>query len=65
MLIAGENRTLEKCAGSKDWAILKLLDFEFTSRDTPHHNSLAKLAFPYLAGKVPAMMGHTLVPDDV
>ena len=43
--------------------MLQPLDFEFTSHDTPQHNSLAELAFPYLAGKVHAMMGGTLVPD--
>ena len=41
------------------------IDFEFTSRDTPQHNSLAELAFPYLAGKARAMMGAARVPEDV
>ena len=48
---AGENQKLAKHAGSSDWAILQPIDFEFTSRDTPQHNSLAEIAFPYLAGK--------------
>jgi hypothetical protein len=41
------------------------IDFEFTSRDTPQHNSLAELAFPCLAGKARAMMGGTMVPEDL
>ena len=48
---AGKNQKLAKRAGSSDWAILQPIDFEFTSRDTPQHNSLAELAFPYLARK--------------
>ncbi len=48
---------------SSDWGILQSLDFEFTSCDTPQHNSLAELAFPYLAGKAHVMMGGALVPD--
>jgi hypothetical protein len=34
------------------------------SRETPQHNSLAELAFPYLAGKARAMMGAARVPED-
>jgi hypothetical protein len=45
--------------------MLQPLDFEFTSRDTPQHNSLAELAFPYLAGKARAMMGGAMVPEDI
>ena len=41
------------------------LGFEFTSQDTPQHNSLAELAFPYLAGKAQAMMGAARVPEDI
>ena len=37
---AGENVKLEKRAGSADWQSLQPLDFEFTSRKTPQHNSL-------------------------
>ncbi len=40
------------------------MEFEFTSRDTPQHNNLAELAFPYLADKSRAMMGAAHVPDD-
>ena len=62
---AVENRKLAKCAGSSDWAILQPIDFEVTSRNTPQHNSLAELTFPYLAGKAHAMMGEAMVPDDL
>jgi len=47
------------------YAPLQPVNFEFTSRDTPQHNNLAELAFPYLAGKARAMMGAAHVPDDV
>ena len=59
---AGENMKLAKRASSSDWAALQPIDFEFTSRDTPQHNNLAELAFPYLAGKARAMMGGAQVP---
>jgi hypothetical protein len=45
---AGENKKLAKCTGSSDWAVLEPLYVEFTSQDTPQHNSLSKLACPYL-----------------
>ena len=53
---------LAKRTGSSDWAMLQPIDFEFTSQDTPQHNSLAELAFPYLARKARAMMGGAMVP---
>jgi hypothetical protein len=62
---AGKNQKLAKCAGSSDWAIRQQIDFEFTSRDTPQHNSLAESAFPYLARKAQAMMGRAMVPEDI
>ena len=62
---AGENLKLLKQAGSSDWAILQPIDFEFTSRETPQHNSLAELVFLYLARKARAMMGGTMVPDNL
>ena len=62
---AGENQKLAKCAGSNDWAMLQPIDFEFMPCDIPQHNSLAELAFPYLAGKAYAMMGEAMVPDDL
>ncbi len=47
---AGENHKLEKRAESVDWKPIQLVEFEFTSRDTPQHNNLAELTFPYLPG---------------
>ena len=35
------------------------------SCDTPQHNSLADLAFLYLARKACAMMGGSMVPNDL
>jgi hypothetical protein len=62
---SGENQKLAKHAGSSDWARLQPIDFEFTSQDTPPHNSLVELGFPYRAGKAHAMMGGAMVPDDL
>ncbi len=62
---SGEIQKLGKHATSSDWVILQSLDFEFTSHDTPQHNSLAELAFLLIAGKARAMMGGTLRPDDL
>ena len=62
---AGENKELENRVGSVEWKPLQPVDFEFTSRDTPQHNNLAELSFPYIAGKARAMMGAAHVPDDV
>ena len=62
---AGENKELENRVGSVAWKPLQPVDFEFTSRDTPQHNNLAELSFPYIAGKARAMMGAAHVPDDV
>jgi hypothetical protein len=62
---AGKNQKLAKHAGSSDWAILQPIDFEFTSQDTPQHNSLAELVFPYLVGKARAMMGGAMVPENM
>ena len=62
---AGENLKLEKRASSVDWTPLQPLEFEFTSRDTPQHNNLAELAFPYLAGRARAMIGAANIPNDI
>ena len=62
---AGENLKLEKRAQSAAWQSLQPVSFEFTSRDTPQHNSLAEVSFPYLAGKARAMMSAAHVPDTV
>ena len=60
-----KHQKLAKHVASSDWAILQPLGFEFTSCDTPQHNSLAELAFLYLARKARVMMGGTLIPDDL
>ena len=62
---SGENHKLAKRAQSVDWKELQPIDFEFTSRDTPQHNNLAELSFPYIAGKSRAMMGAAHVPAKV
>ena len=54
---AGKNKKLENQVGCVAWAPSQHVNFEFTSRDTPQHNKLAELAFPYLTGKARAMMG--------
>jgi len=35
------------------------------TQNIPQHNSLDKLAFPFLAGMARVMMGGAMVPDDV
>ena len=62
---AGKNKKLEERAESVDWKPIQPVDFEFTSRDTPQHNNLAELSFPYIAGKARAMMGAAHIPNDV
>ena len=62
---AGENEALEKRIRNVDWASLQPCDCEFTSRDTPQHNNLAELCFPFIAGKARAMMGAVHIPDDI
>ena len=39
------------------------VDFEYTSRETPQHNHLAEVAFPYLAGLGRAMLDTANVPE--
>ena len=51
-----ENYKLEKRYATADWKKLQPIEFEFTSHNTPHHNNLAELAFPYMRGKACAMM---------
>ena len=62
---ARENLKLSKCAESSEWAMLQPIDFEIMSQNTPQHNSLTELAFPYLAGKAHAMMRGAMMPDDL
>ena len=54
---AGENKELENHTGCVPWATLQSVDFEFTSFETPQHNNLAELSFPYTAGKARAIWG--------
>jgi hypothetical protein len=61
---AGKNIELENRVDSVVWKPLQPVDFDFTSCDTPQHNNLAELSFPYTAGKARAMMGAAHVPDD-
>ena len=62
---AGEKKEWENQVGCVAWAPLQPVNFEFTSWDTPQHNNLAELAFPYLAGKAKVMMGAAHISDDV
>ena len=48
---AGDNHKLEKRRATVDWKELQPIEFEFTSQDTPQHNNLAELVYPYLGGK--------------
>ena len=60
----GENVKLKSRAESVDWHPLQPLEFELTSRNTPQHNHLAEVAFPYLSGKAKAMMGSAHIPNN-
>ena len=51
----GENVALEKRVETVEWKDLQPIDFEFTC-DTPQHNNLAELSFPYIAGIAKAMV---------
>ena len=61
----GENVKLEKRLQTADWQGLQPIDCEFTSRNTPQHNSRAEVAFPYIANLTKAMMGAANVPEDI
>ena len=39
-----------------EWKYLQQIDFEFTSKDTPQHNNLEELLFPYIPGIARAML---------
>ena len=60
----GENVKLEKHCSTQEWQNIQPIEFEFTSQDTPQHNSLAEVAFPYLAGKSRAMIGAANMPPE-
>ena len=62
---AGENVKLKKRCETADWQAVQPLDFELTSRDTPQHNNIAELSFPYIAGRARAMMGGAWIPEGV
>lgn len=62
---AGENLRLEKRAQSVDWQNLQPVTFEITSRETPQHNSLVEVGFPYLSGLARAVMSAANIPPDV
>ena len=62
---AGENVALEKRCESVDWAHLQPMTFEFTSRDTPQHNSPAEEGPTYICNKARAMMGADYISSEV
>ena len=57
---AGENRALEARLRSSDWKIY--LKFEYTGRDTPQRNHLAKIAFHTIANRGRAILNSAHVP---
>lgn len=59
---AGENFALKKECESAKWHHIQPLKFEITSRDTPQHNNLAELAFPYLINRSKAQMSACFTP---
>ena len=60
----GENIKLEKRMKSAAWGPkLMPINFEFTSTDTPQHNSKAETSFPTIAGRSRAMINAARVPD--
>ena len=60
--LAGENAALEKHVETTECKDLEPIDFEFTSLNTPQHNNLAELFFPYIAGIARAMMSTANIP---
>ena len=59
---AGKNVALEKQVETVEWKDLQPIGFEFTSRDTPQHNNLAELSFPYIAGIARSIMSTANIP---
>ena len=53
---------MEKRVETAEWKDLQPIYFEFTPRDTPQHNNLAELSFPYVAGIARAMMSAANIP---
>jgi len=60
-----ENERLKKRIESVEWQTLQPGDIEFTSRDTPQHNSRAETSCPYIAGLARALLGAANIPTDV
>jgi hypothetical protein len=58
---AGENRTLQKRAESVDWQLG--IRFEYTARDSPQQNSLAKVGFATLTNRTRAVVYRANVPS--
>ena len=60
---AGENIALEKRLKSEPWK--NPVEIEYTARDTPQQNSLAKVAFCALANKAQVAMHHANLPMEM
>jgi hypothetical protein len=56
----GENKALEHQMKSSDWKIN--IKFEYTGRNTPQRNSLAKVAFHTIASRGRTIMNAANVP---
>jgi hypothetical protein len=59
----GENRGLMNCLQSSDWKLP--IRFEFTGRDTPKRNHLAKIALSTIAGHGQAIMSAAKIPKNM
>jgi hypothetical protein len=57
---AGENKKLETRSDSADWKLN--VDYEFTSRDTPHQNQLEEPGFATITNRGRAVMYRANVP---
>jgi hypothetical protein len=57
---AGENKLLQHKYESKDWQFA--MTYEYTVRDTPHHNHLDELGFDTLGNKGRALMVRANTP---
>jgi hypothetical protein len=57
---AGENKLLQQRCESKDWQFA--INYEYTGRDTPHHNHMAELGFATLGNKGRALMVRANIP---
>jgi hypothetical protein len=57
---AGENKLLQQRCESKDWQFA--INYEYTGRDTPHHNHMAELRFATLGNKGRALKVRANIP---